>query len=110
MIRARVLELAPRVPRVGHRDVAVRGLPARTDPLEAWADAIEWAGLEVARREPGFPEGRPNRGEPDHAEIVGCGIRQDRPIGVSVSIGQVEDTVAVATEVGGPPATSGCSS
>jgi hypothetical protein len=82
--------------------------PPRPDPLEVWADAIERAGLEVVRREPSFPEGRPNSGEPDRAEVVGCGTRQGRPIGVSVSIGQVGDAVAVATEVGGPPATAGC--
>jgi hypothetical protein len=82
--------------------------PPRPDPLEVWAAAIERAGLEVVRREPSFPEGRPSSGEPDRAEVVGCGMRQGRRIGVSVSIGQVDDAVAVATEVGGPPATAGC--
>jgi hypothetical protein len=82
--------------------------PPRPDPLEVWAAAIERAGLEVVRLEPSFPEGRPNSGEPDHAEIVGCGMRDRLRIGVSVSLGQVGDAVAVATEVGGPPATAGC--
>jgi hypothetical protein len=52
-------------------------VPPRPDPLEVWADAIERVGLEVVRREPSFPEGRPNSGEPDPNRSRGSSREQE---------------------------------
>lgn len=83
--------------------------PDRQDPIEVWADVLQQAGFVVVEQDDGYPEGRPNSGEPDPPEVTACLPDTNPPVGAEVSIGQVDaDTVAVATQIGGPPATSGC--
>lgn len=82
--------------------------PDRDDPIETWARALRDANLTITHRSDSYPTGRPNSGNTDVPELRACLPGSDPPVGVNVSIGQVGESVSVAMEVGGPPATAGC--
>lgn len=82
--------------------------PAAGAAIGTWDTALQHAGLTVIRKSENVGEGRPNSGSRDAPELRACVPGADPPIGVQVSIGTVGDTVSVAMEAGGPPASTGC--
>lgn len=83
--------------------------PATEDPIEVLAAALRRSGMVVVERTATYPEGRPNSGDPDIPELVGCVPIADPCVGASISIGQVDETtVAVAAHFGGTPAAARC--
>lgn len=82
--------------------------PDHDDPIATWANALQQADLSITHRSDSYPSGRPNSGQPDFPELQACLLGADPPVGALVSIGQVGQSVSVAVEVGGPPATAAC--
>lgn len=78
------------------------------DSIPTWAAALRQAGLTVQDETVSIPDGRPNSGEPDWPEVRACLRGAAQPVGARVSLGKVGTRVAVALEVGGPPASAGC--